>query len=99
MVDALAPGMTGKWMVHTEFSNHLFDLDLHLYRRQQIDRAFNELRKDDLPLVLEPTHIIFWPEVGKEFTIVISVAGNSDVATVRTSSIVRSIEQVGGEQP
>lgn len=83
--------MTGRWWVHTEFSTHLFDLDNHLYKRLISD---NQMRKDQEILALDRNQIDVWPEVGERFRIIVHVADDPDVAfTVRTSSLIRSIER------
>ena len=90
-VDALNPSMKGRWIVKTQGSEHVWDLDLHLYERHQLD-GLNPMRRDREPLVLMPSHVMRWPEVGHVFIILVSdVSEDPTTATLRTSSLITSI--------
>lgn len=90
-VEELTPGMTGRWIVQTQGTLHLFDLDAHEYERRQHD-GLNPMRQDHTRVALPDDAIIVWPTVGSMFRIVVSVDGyDGYMGSVRTSSLIRSI--------
>lgn len=94
-VDALTPDMTGRWIIRTQGSDHVWDLDLHLYERHQLD-GLNPMRRDREPLALMPRQVLRWPTVGRYFIIAVyDVADDPNVFTLRTSSIIVSITRSG----
>lgn len=65
-VDHLAPGTTGRWLVHSRTSTHLLDLDDRLYTRIPGDDAM------PLPYDLEPIALLRitpWPRVGGQMLV------------------------------
>lgn len=91
-VDALNPSMDGRWIVKTQGSEHVWDLDLNLYERHQLD-GLNPMRCDRQPLALPPHNVLRWPEVGQVFIILVADVSDDPhtFATMRTSSLIVSI--------
>lgn len=90
-VEELTPDMTGRWIVQTQGTLHVFDLDARTYERRQHD-GLNPMRGDRTVRSLPRDSIIDWPKVGSLFRIVVSVDGYEGyIGSVRTSSLIRSI--------
>jgi len=97
-VTELSPGMKGRWIVQTQGTLHLFDLDKWEYSRRQHD-GLNPMRQDHEVVALPEDSIILWPQVGSLFRIVVSVDSYSGyMGSVRTSSLIRSITPAGEDE-
>ena len=90
-VEELIPHMGGKWVVQTQGTLHVFDLDEETYERRLHD-GLNPMRADREIVDLPPSSILKWPKVGEVFHIVIDVDDyDGYFGTHRRSSQIRSI--------
>lgn len=92
-VDALRPGMTGVWVVHTQGSSHVFDLDRMTWRRiPSPSSGFGPQPTDGVEHTI--TEMRFWPRVGSLFVLWIDDC-DSGVTKERwhRSSRIRLIER------
>lgn len=89
-VDALEPGMGGLWLVTTQGSEHIWDLDKMTYRR--IPGAAQFAGDDETHAV---TRVSLWPRVGQVFLVWYDDPEDpSRLDQFRRSSIVRTIERL-----
>lgn len=90
-VEELIPHMGGKWVVQTQGTLHVWDLDEETYERRQHD-GLNPMRSDREVVDLPPNNVITWPKVGEVFHILIEVDSYDGYGiTSRRSSLIRSI--------
>lgn len=60
-VDHLDPDSTGRWLIHTQGTTHVLDLDNHTYERRPGPTS-QHFPHDHTPLALN--RIGVWPQVG-----------------------------------
>lgn len=92
-VTALYEGMTGRWWVRTQGSEHLFDLDRQEYTRHQLD-GLNAMAHDGK--IVQLSHVHRWPVVGETFLITWVLYLNDldhPVGMTHRSSTIRAIER------
>lgn len=95
-VDALAPGMTGRWLVTTQGTIHLWDLDEMTYeRRPGPSTQAGSMLGDGSPQPI--TRVESWPIVGACSLVWFDRPGDWLIEEYRISSTVVSIERVDGE--
>lgn len=95
-VTKLTPEHTGRWLITTMGSTHVIDLDARTIARSPRQEA----ARLDWDRQTEPyVELLIWPEVGEAFAIAFAKTVDPELqgrtVRVRTSSMVRSIEQLG----
>lgn len=93
-VDALAPGMTGRWLVTTQGSTHIWDLDAGTYTRlpgeHSVAGAFDY---DGKAMVI--TRVNIWPSVGGYSHLFYDDPDFPELLEwFRISSTIKSIEKI-----
>ena len=92
MFNELKPGMTGKYLIKTRNSQHIWDLDNMLYCRMPGENS-NKFSYDNDFVKL--TYIIRWPKVGDYSHIFFDDLDYPDTLEQwRISSIIKSIEPI-----
>lgn len=68
-IKSLSPAMRGAWLVRTERSLHLWDLDEMTYTRRPgpSDSGFGGMHWDGRPMPI--THVAAWPSLGDNFIV------------------------------
>lgn len=95
-VDALTPGMTGRWLVTTQGSRHVWDLDAMTYQR--IPGAGRGQFAYDLRVV-KITRVERWPRVGDVFHVMYDDPREpTRWEQWRRSSAIRRIERIAEDE-
>lgn len=90
MTDKLTPDMKGRWLVTSQGSQHVWDLDKMTYQRL---RGENRARFDADGEVVKITRVSVWPAVGHfSFLWFDDPEFPNDAEQWRQSSTIRSIE-------
>ena len=93
-VAALAPGMGGCWLVETQGSTHVWDLDAMTYTRMPGPRSRSgSFDYDNQPMPI--THVERWPHVGSTSLVFFDDPNEPDRAEHwRRSSHIVSITEI-----
>lgn len=92
MTDFLDRTSTGRWLITTQGSQHILDLDAGTWKRIPGEGRSSFSHDDE---VLEFTRIEAWPRVGSIFRVVFDDPGMPDyVEHWRQSSTIKSIEEM-----
>lgn len=90
-VDALQPGMRGRWLISTVRSRHVWDLDAGTYQRMPGEGG-KTFDFDGRPVVIG--RVGRWPEVGRSFLIFFDDPDRPWMEQWRLSSPVQSIRRL-----
>lgn len=93
-VDALTPGLGGRWLVETQGSTHVWDLDAMTYTRAPGPRSLSgSFDFDQQPMPI--AHIERWPQVGSTSLVYLDGPHEPERAELwRRSSRIVSITEI-----
>ena len=87
-VDALRPGMAGRWEVHTRGSRHVWDLDAHTYARHPRNPQ-SGMPHDGTGHAI--TGVAAWPRVGGHSYVLFDDQDNPGLEHWRRSGTILTI--------
>lgn len=90
MPDSLGAASTGRWLVTTHRSQHIFDLDAWTYCR--VPGAGRHVFPHD-GIAVKINEVVTWPIVGRSFFVYLQDPQDGSLQHWRMSSTIRSIEQ------
>jgi hypothetical protein len=94
VTNELTPEMTGRWLVRTQGSWHLWDLDAMTYMREPgPESKSGSFAHDGKPMTI--TRVDFWPKVGATSLVFYDDPDDPTKEQWRWSSTIRMISPAG----